>query len=127
MYLWDAHPSRNPTPNQVYLWDASDGGIRKLLQTQGDASHVTSLAWAAHGPTIAIGTSTNLVQLWDVQTLTCVRVMEGHSSRWHGPSALSEDPAPSDSLDHPKAQAALTHPRAKPEPLGSLPWPQEPG
>eukprot|EP00908_Phaeocystis_cordata_P004931 Transcript_15350.p6 GENE.Transcript_15350~~Transcript_15350.p6 ORF type:complete len:413 (-),score=134.86 Transcript_15350:1570-2808(-) len=75
--------------SEVYLWDASDGGIRKLLQTQGDASHVTSLAWAAHGPTIAIGTSTNLVQLWDVQTLTCVRVMEGHSERvsslaWNG-------------------------------------------
>ena len=40
-------------------------------------------------------------------------------------SALSEDSAPSASLDCLKAQAAPTHPRAQPEPLGSLRWPQE--
>ena len=40
-------------------------------------------------------------------------------------SALFEDSAPSASLDCLKAQAAPTHPRAQPEPLGSLRWPQE--
>ena len=40
-------------------------------------------------------------------------------------STLSEDSAPSASLDCLKAQAAPTHPRAQPEPLGSLRWPQE--
>ena len=40
-------------------------------------------------------------------------------------STLSDDTAPSASLDHLEAQAAPTHPRAQPEPLGSLPWPQE--
>ena len=40
-------------------------------------------------------------------------------------SALSDDTAPSASLDHLEAQAAPTQPRAQPEPLGSLPWPQE--
>ena len=40
-------------------------------------------------------------------------------------STLSDDTAPSASLDHLEAQAAPTHPRAPPEPLGSLPWPQE--
>ena len=40
-------------------------------------------------------------------------------------STLSDDTAPSASLDHLEAQAAPTQPRAQPEPLGSLPWPQE--
>ena len=40
-------------------------------------------------------------------------------------STLFEDSAPSASLDCLKAQAAPTHPRAQPEPLGSLRWPQE--
>jgi ATP-dependent Clp protease ATP-binding subunit ClpA len=40
-------------------------------------------------------------------------------------STLSEDTAPSASLDHLEAQAASTQPRAQPEPLGSLPWPRE--
>ena len=40
-------------------------------------------------------------------------------------STLSDDTAPSASLGHLEAQAAPTHPRAPPEPLGSSPWPQE--
>ena len=40
-------------------------------------------------------------------------------------STLPDDSAPSASLDHLEAQAAPTHPRAPPGPLGSLPWPQE--
>ena len=41
------------------------------------------------------------------------------------PSTLPEDPAPSASLDHLKAQAAPTQATVQPQPLGSLPWPQE--
>ena len=41
-------------------------------------------------------------------------------------STLSDDSAPSAFLDHLEAQAAPTHPRAPPGPLGSLPWPQQP-
>ena len=41
-------------------------------------------------------------------------------------STLFEDSAPSASLDHLNAEAAPMHPTAKPEPLGSSPWPQEP-
>ena len=38
---------------------------------------------------------------------------------------LSDDAAPSASLDHLEARAAPTQPRAQPGPLGSLPWPQK--
>ena len=42
-----------------------------------------------------------------------------------GPSALTEDGAPSASLDHLKAPAAPTHPGAPPPPRAGSPWPQE--
>ena len=41
-------------------------------------------------------------------------------------STLSDDTAPSASLDHLEAQAAPTQHGAPPEPLRSLQWPQEP-
>ena len=41
-------------------------------------------------------------------------------------SALSDDSAPSASLDRPKAQAAPAHPGAPPELLGSSAWLEEP-
>ena len=44
-------------------------------------------------------------------------------SKW--PLPLSDDTAPSASLDHLEPQAAPRHLRALPEHLGSLPWPQE--
>ena len=47
-------------------------------------------------------------------------------SWWTVPSTLSDDGAPSASRDHPTAQAAPPHPRAPPEPLGGVRWPQQP-
>ena len=48
-----------------------------------------------------------------------------HASWLKRASTLPDDTAPSASLDCLKARAAPTHPGAQPEPLGSLPWPQE--
>ena len=52
-------------------------------------------------------------------------VLGGHDGWLRLASTLSDDTAPSASLDHLEAQAAPTHPRAPPGPLGSSPWPQE--
>jgi hypothetical protein len=50
----------------------------------------------------------------------------GRPSWFEMASTLSDDSAPSASLGQLEARAAPTHPRAPPEHLGSLPWPQEP-
>ena len=47
-------------------------------------------------------------------------------SWWEMAPALFEDSAPFASLDCLKARVAPAHPRAQPEPLGSLPRPQQP-
>lgn len=77
---------------QVYLWHAETGRIDQLPNLPADsdryrtaitqiATHtspprsiVTSVQWAADGSDVlAVGTSTNTVQLWDCKTSTKVR------------------------------------------------------
>jgi cell division cycle protein 20 (cofactor of APC complex) len=76
--------------DSIYLWNASDGSIQQLMQTQGEQSHVTSLSWIQQGNYMAVGTSDNKVQIWDVEKLKQVRSMQGHRARvsslsWNGP------------------------------------------
>ena len=62
--------------------------------------------------------------LYRAMTYPIIQIAE-NASWFIMASTLSDNTAPSASLDHLEAQAAPTQPRAQPEPLGSLPWPQE--
>ena len=80
--------------DSIYLWNASDGSIQQLMQTQGEQSHVTSLSWIGQGNYMAVGTSDHKVQIWDVEKLKQVRSMDGHRARvsslsWNGPMLSS--------------------------------------
>ena len=80
--------------DSIYLWNARDGAIQQLMQTQGEQSHVTSLAWIGEGNYMAVGTSDHKVQIWDVEKLKQVRSMDGHRARvsslsWNGPTLSS--------------------------------------
>jgi WD40 repeat protein len=55
--------------DSIYLWNATDGSIQQLMQTQGEQSHVTSLSWIGQGNSVAVGTSDHKVQIWDVERL----------------------------------------------------------
>ena len=61
----------------VYLWDASSGGIKELMNVDADPEdYISSVAWIQTGGThLAIGTNTNMVQLWDVQAQRQVRTL----------------------------------------------------
>ena len=67
----------------VYLWDASSGGIKELMNVDNDPEdYIASVAWIQQGGThLAVGTNTNMVQLWDVQAQRQVRTLDGHSGR----------------------------------------------
>jgi len=51
------------------------------MQTQGEQTHVTSLSWVQEGNYMAVGTSDNKVQIWDVEKLKMIRCMNGARSR----------------------------------------------
>ena len=62
----------------VYLWNASNGNIQELVQLKGVdnagvANCVTSLSWSRNGETLAVGTSTAEIQLWDTKNLVMTR------------------------------------------------------
>ena len=75
----------------VYLWDASSGSIKELMNVDADPEdYISSVSWIQQGGThLAVGTNTNMVQLWDVQAGKQVRSLDGHSARvgalaWNG-------------------------------------------
>ena len=53
----------------VYLWDANNGEIKELMNMEEDPDdYVSSVSWLPEGGThLAIGTNSNVVQLWDVR------------------------------------------------------------
>lgn len=69
----------------VYVWDAASGSIKELmtLETEEDTtSHIGSVAWIQEGGNhLAIGTSNNVVQLWDAEAGKQIRTMSGHAGR----------------------------------------------
>lgn len=66
--------------NAVYLWNATSGEAHQLTVFP---PHVpaTAVAWSGDGRTLAIGTDTAEVQLWDVTRQKKLRTMRGHLSR----------------------------------------------
>mmetsp|Transcript_8906 Transcript_8906/g.20328 ORF Transcript_8906/g.20328 Transcript_8906/m.20328 type:complete len:450 (-) Transcript_8906:94-1443(-) len=77
----------------VFLWNASTGAAHKLMQTDGRGDIITSLSWGS-GNTLAVGTHSAEIQLWDVSTSALVRTLRGHEQRvssltWSSGSSLS--------------------------------------
>ena len=67
--------------NSVYLWNANDGGIEQLCSLEGPDDCITSLNWSEKDNTLAVGTNTNVVELWDTSRGARIRKLNGHSSR----------------------------------------------
>lgn len=65
----------------VYLWNATTSSVDQLCELEED-NVVTSVQWSGlRADTLAIGTSDNCIQLWDVSTSTQIRNIRSHSSR----------------------------------------------
>ncbi|XP_029474500.1 cell division cycle protein 20 homolog [Rhinatrema bivittatum] len=65
----------------VYLWNAASGDIVMLLQMEQPEEYISSVSWIKEGNYLAVGTSNNEVQLWDVQQQKRLRNMISHSAR----------------------------------------------
>lgn len=66
----------------LFLWDATSGSIKELMSLDGEESYISSVSWIQQGgSTVAIGTSDNVVQLWDAESGRHLRTLRGHGSR----------------------------------------------
>jgi cell division cycle protein 20 (cofactor of APC complex) len=53
----------------------------QLMECSDGDDYVTSVAWAADGRHVSVGTSSAQVQLWDAGRMKQVRSLRGHSAR----------------------------------------------
>lgn len=67
----------------LYLWDAASGDIKELTTLSSSSDdYISSVAWLPQSAnTLAIGTSDNNIQLWDVEANKMLRNLRGHVSR----------------------------------------------
>lgn len=68
----------------VYVWNATSGEIGHVVTLRGAGDYVSSVSWSTiPGSTkyLAIGTHSNVIQLWDTEAKRCVRKLHGHSNR----------------------------------------------
>ncbi|OTF69284.1 WD domain containing protein, partial [Euroglyphus maynei] len=67
--------------NEVYLWNAMDGSIVHLLGLD-EPDYISSLSWVNNNDThLAVGLSTGVTQIWDVNKTQRLRNLTNSSSR----------------------------------------------
>lgn len=68
----------------VYVWNASTGEIGHVVTLRALGDYVSSVSWSTIpgcSRYLAIGTHSNIIQLWDTEHQRCVRKLQGHSNR----------------------------------------------
>ncbi|XP_065177478.1 cell division cycle protein 20 homolog [Sycon ciliatum] len=65
----------------LYLWNASSGDIQQLFEMEHESSFISAVSWIPDGKYLAVGTSDNEVQLWDVAVSKCLRRLRTHGNR----------------------------------------------
>lgn len=66
--------------SSVYLWNGNTSKVTKLCDL-GLSDSVTSVAWSMKGPNFSVGTNSGEVQIWDVNKMKRIRIMQGHTNR----------------------------------------------
>ncbi|WRT70015.1 uncharacterized protein IL334_007008 [Kwoniella shivajii] len=74
--------------SSVYLWSAQTSKVTKLCDLtrvspdgQETSDTITGLEWTNKGSTLAIGTNSGLVEIWDAEYCKRIRTMTGHTGR----------------------------------------------
>ncbi|PIA32531.1 hypothetical protein AQUCO_04400020v1 [Aquilegia coerulea] len=67
--------------SEVYLWNAKNKKIQKLMEIDDVRDFPTSVAWSKDTKMIAVGCKSSTIQLWDVQTSKLIRSLKGHKRR----------------------------------------------
>lgn len=89
-------------PCSVYLWNASTASVNRLCDLGDSGDTVTSVSWAervreatraacvirlsasTQGTHLAVGSSSGMVQIWDVTKSRVIRELAGHRQRVRG-------------------------------------------
>jgi WD40 repeat protein len=67
--------------DSVFLWSAFTSKVTKLCDFSQEQEQVTSISWATVGQTLAIGTSSGRIEIWDAQRCMKIQELRRHDSR----------------------------------------------
>ncbi|PQM39459.1 cell division cycle 20.3 cofactor of APC complex isoform X2 [Prunus yedoensis var. nudiflora] len=78
----------------LFLWNAENREVHKLLQVDDLNDFPSSVAWSQDAKTVAVGFRRSKLQLWDAETSKLVRSLENHKDRiasitWNGHTLTS--------------------------------------
>ena len=65
----------------LYIWNAITKEICTLFSVEEEGHYISSVSWIQKGNVLAVGTSKNSVELWDVNKKVCLRKMKSHKAR----------------------------------------------
>lgn len=66
----------------VYLWTAHNASVNKLCDHGGSQDQISSVSWVQKGATLAVGTTTGRLHIYDAATLTLQRTyQQAHNQR----------------------------------------------
>ena len=65
----------------LFIWNAADGSIAELFSNQTEEDYISCVSWAEEGQFLAVGDSTNVIQIWDVAAQRQMRKLHGHADR----------------------------------------------
>ncbi|KAI3720899.1 hypothetical protein L2E82_31897 [Cichorium intybus] len=73
----------------LYLWNAANEGIHHIFKPNTVSDHPSSVSWSQDGKTLAVGHSSSKIQLWDADTCTLIRRLDGQhgmvgATSWNG-------------------------------------------
>jgi cell division cycle protein 20 (cofactor of APC complex) len=67
---------------EMYIWNATNKEISQLFAMDEETDDfICSVSWIQKGHVLAVGTSRNTIELWDVNKQVCLRQMKSHTSR----------------------------------------------
>ncbi|KAH7516885.1 hypothetical protein JRO89_XSUnG0155900 [Xanthoceras sorbifolium] len=58
----------------LYLWNSTNGNVKKLLQVPEEDDYPTSVAWSGSATNLAVGYMSSKLQLWDTETSKLVNL-----------------------------------------------------
>ncbi len=66
----------------IYLWNSSNGEIKLLKEYENNDTYICSIKWNHNAQYIAVGTSDNIITLYDSKTFKPLRKLcDGHEAR----------------------------------------------
>ncbi|OQR80130.1 cell division cycle protein 20-like [Tropilaelaps mercedesae] len=65
----------------LFMWNAQTGSIEHLIELSDQQDYISAVQFSQDGFYLAVGLSSNAIELWDVEAQRLLRTLNGHTNR----------------------------------------------